>query len=428
MKSTSVKLWTTLTESSGQYLALSHRWGNSENFKLTKDKIKSFQEGIPFSSLPKTFQDAMIVTRRLGYRYIWIDALCIVQDDPDDWLRESVRMTSVYHNAACCIAAHTSRHSESGFLDDTLEPVPTFQVRSKDDKSRYISNMTLASNFYDQVTRSFLSQRGWVFQERVLARRILHFVKHHIFFEDGSGVKADDLGGTGIPVSHSWAEHKFDINDSFRDSTYWYSLVERYSGCSLTFEKDRLPAIASLAKEFQKNSETGRYLFGLWERSLHLGLLWVDAAGTTLGMNAVGAHDLPPSWSWVRCKGKVIYPRMLSDSFTKASFSLVGNNTPMEQSDAAFHGASDQPRALSLKGLMLDLHKVSATRNQESIGSPFFDPPIRHLYRLASGEGTFGSWVALDGKQQGARYFHKLSCLLICSHQTTDNDFVYRHH
>jgi hypothetical protein len=100
----------------------------------------------------------------------------------------------------------------------------------------------------------------------------------------------------------------------------------------------------------------------------------------------------------------------------------------MEQSDAAFHGASDQPRALSLKGLVLDLHKVSATKNQESIGSPFFDPPIRHLYRLASGEGTFGSWVALDGKQQGARYFHKLSCLLICSHQTTDNDFVYRHH
>jgi hypothetical protein len=256
----------------------------------------------------------------------------------------------------------------------------------------------------------------------------LHFVKHHIFFEDESGVKADDPGGSGIPVAHSWTEHKFNINDSFRGSAYWYSLVERYSACSLTFDKDRLPAIASLAKEFYKNSKTGPYLFGLWESSLHLGLLWIDAFGTSSGMGSEGARDLPPSWSWARCKGKVIYPQMLSDSFTKAGFKIVENNIPKEQSDAAFHGISDQPRALSLKGLMLDLRKASATKNHQPIGSPFFDPPVRHLYRLVSCEGMFGSWVALDGAQQGAYYFRKLSCLLVCSHHTTDNDFVYRYH
>ncbi|KAH7186237.1 heterokaryon incompatibility protein-domain-containing protein [Fusarium flagelliforme] len=428
METASIKLWTTSAESSGQYIALSHRWGNDERCKLTKDKITTFHEGISFSSLPKTYQDAMIIARRLGYRYIWIDALCIVQDDPDDWLRESIRMAAVYHHAACTIAAHTSRHSDSGFLDDALNPVPTFQVRSKDDRSRYISNLTLASDFYDQVTRSFLSQRGWVFQERVLSRRILHFVKHHIFFENESGVTADDLGGTGVPVAHAWTEHKLNINDSFRGSAYWYSLVERYSACSLTFDKDRLPAIASLAKEFCKNSKTGPYLFGLWESSLHLGLLWIDASGTCLGIAPGGAQDLPPSWSWARCKGKVIYPQMLSDSFAKAGFKFVEDKASEEQSDAAFHGISARQRTLSLKGLVLDLHKASATKNNQPIGSPFFDPPVRHLYRLVSSEGTFGSWVALDGPQQAAHYFRKLSCLLVCSHHTTDNDFVYRHH
>ncbi|KAF4454953.1 HET-domain-containing protein [Fusarium austroafricanum] len=428
MESTLIKLWTTPAESNGQYVALSHRWGNEESCKLTKDNIQTFHNGISFSSLPKTYQDAVVVARKLGYRYIWIDALCIVQDDPDDWLRESIRMASVYNNSACTFAIHTSRHSGSGFLDDVLDPVPTFQVRSKDSKSRYISNLTLASSFHDQVTRSFLSQRGWVFQERILSRRILHFVKHHIFFEDESGVKADDIGGSGVPIAHSWTENKLNTSDSFRGSAYWYNLVQRYSVCSLTFDKDRLPAIASLAKEFYKNSDTGSYLFGLWETSLHLGLLWVDALGTAQGMDSENTQKLPPSWSWARCKGQVIYPQMLSDSFSKASFKPAEDSIPEEQSDAAFHGISDQPRALLLKGPVLDLPKVLATRNLEPIGSPFFDPPVRNLYKLTSCDRTFGSWVALDGVQQGAHYFNKLSCLLVCSHHTTDNDFVYRHH
>lgn len=414
-----VKLWTTPADCRGQYVALTHRWGSDKSWKLTKDSLHAFQNGLAFSDLPKTYQDAMVVAQRLGYRYIWIDALCIVQDDPDDWLRESTRMASVYRNASCTLAAHTARCNNTGFLDATLERVPTLQIRSKDSKGRYISNLTLGSNFNDQVAKSFLSRRGWVFQERILSRRVLHFVRHHIFFEDESGLKADDLGGTRTPLFQTW-NHKLNIEASFSGFHYWYKLVEQYSSCSLTLHKDRLPAIASLAKDFSQRNKAGRYLFGLWENSLHLGLLWIDVTG-------IPSDLASPSWSWARWIDKVLYPQTLSDSFMKAGFSLTGNLRSEDQPDADFHGITDESRALSLDGLLLELHKVSVTINLEPIGNPFFDPPVQGLCRLNSSTGAFGSWVALDGKRHGA-FFQKLSCLLVCTNTISENDFLYRHH
>jgi hypothetical protein len=88
------------------------------------------------------------------------------------------------------------------------------------DDDRIVIN-TLASNFGEQVNKSFLSQRGWVFQERILSRRILHFVQYHVFFEDASGVKADDIGGSGRPLMYSsWEDNKLNIQDAF-DTGYW---------------------------------------------------------------------------------------------------------------------------------------------------------------------------------------------------------------
>ena len=284
LSTATVKLVTTPPDARGRYLALSHRWGDDEDFKLTASLLSAFQrDGVPFSTIPKTFQDALAVTRLLRHRYLWIDALCIVQDDVDDWTRESARMAAVYCNASCTISAHTARNSRTGFLDTSFQPPPTLVLRSPRylfNPHRSITHLTLLGSFADQVAGSFLSRRGWVFQERVLSQQLLHFVRHHTFFEDACGAIADDI--IGAPPQRR-VDSKWSVMDSFHGSVYWYRLVERYSRCSLTYENDRLPAIAGLAQTFSEMNDPGTYRFGLWGRSVHLGLLWLNSSGRPAG-------------------------------------------------------------------------------------------------------------------------------------------------
>jgi hypothetical protein len=82
----SVKLCET-HEETGKYVCLSHCWGNAQLVKTLTNNIEGMKRGIALASLPKTFQDAVLMTRRLGIRYLWIDSLCIIQDDGDDWDR-----------------------------------------------------------------------------------------------------------------------------------------------------------------------------------------------------------------------------------------------------------------------------------------------------------------------------------------------------
>lgn len=110
-------------------------------------------------------------------------------------------MADIYLNSTCTIAAHTARNGKDGFLDATFTSArPTLRVLN----SWHLPSLSLASNFKDQVNNSFLSRRGWIFQERVFSRRILYFVQNHLFFEDGKGVKASDVnGGRGQPLLYS---------------------------------------------------------------------------------------------------------------------------------------------------------------------------------------------------------------------------------
>lgn len=111
-----------------------------------------------------------------------------------------------------------------------------------------------------------------MFQERVLSRRLLHFVDHHVFFDDATGPIADDII-SGSTLLHHPEDSKWSVTDSFQASVYWYRLAEKYSRCSLTYGKDRLPAIAGLAQSFSQMNDLGGYIFGLWEQSIHMCLL-----------------------------------------------------------------------------------------------------------------------------------------------------------
>jgi hypothetical protein len=95
----------------GQWLTLSHCWGKEVPTRTTMTNIGKISHTLEISSLPPTFQDAILITRKLGYRYLLIDSLCIVQDSSHDWQRESVKMSEVYSNAVLCIAASAATDS-----------------------------------------------------------------------------------------------------------------------------------------------------------------------------------------------------------------------------------------------------------------------------------------------------------------------------
>jgi hypothetical protein len=158
----------------GRYLTLSHRWGHGcEKFSTTQDNVDQRKVGLDISELPKGIQDAIQVARNLEVQFIWIDSLCIVQDDDSDWARESVCMEDIYASSYCTIAV-TSLDDLRGFLvrnnlyfnyrDDNSDAGDNkFKIGSDEadaEGSVYIYASTVKPNFVKEVDEAELNQRG----------------------------------------------------------------------------------------------------------------------------------------------------------------------------------------------------------------------------------------------------------------------------
>lgn len=177
----------------GPYVALSHCWGTTRHIVTEKNNIENHKKGISFQHLPKTFQDAVILTKNIGLRYLWIDSLCIIQDDMKDWQNEAAKMADVYQNAYCTIAATGSKGDQEGI----------FIQRSKQDVCplRYSAANTYiaATSIEDDVAamlelhKSPLSTRAWTLQERLLSRRVIHFTQSRVIWECRSRFETEDL-------------------------------------------------------------------------------------------------------------------------------------------------------------------------------------------------------------------------------------------
>jgi hypothetical protein len=173
------------------YTALSHRWGASQHFTTRTNTKFILEDGMSSDQLPQTFRDAIVLTRRLGYEYIWIDALCIIQDDPTDWLRESEKMGDIYTDAVCTIAVHCAADDSEGFLAKTLSKRHAIDLCMDDIDEREIS-ICRAPNPNTDVTNSALSRRGWVLQERFMSTRTLHCTHGQVYLEDQYGITCED--------------------------------------------------------------------------------------------------------------------------------------------------------------------------------------------------------------------------------------------
>ena len=301
------------------YIALSHCWGGlsekqKRKFCTTKENLgERFEDGFDFGSLPSTFRDAITVTRKLGKRYLWIDALCIVQfdDDQEDWRREVNKMEAVFRNAYCTIAATSAKDATSGFL----RPVPAKQpeqqfirLNSESHGRLYVSSTT--DDFYGDVERADLNQRAWVLQERALARRTIHFAANQAYFECGDGVRCETLTrmhSSRMPfLGDPYFPRYQGLQRSSDEVKLFQSLFERYSRLGITDAADRPLAIFGLEQRLAAAFAT-TCSHGVFERYLHRSLLWRRSDSARMSRIRYPDGEGAPSWSWMAYVGKMEY-------------------------------------------------------------------------------------------------------------------------
>ncbi|KAE9378648.1 HET-domain-containing protein [Stipitochalara longipes BDJ] len=276
--------WIPASDTNLRYLALSYCWGETGNLITTPENIEARSTSIPWNEIPQTIKDAILVTRKLGFRYLWVDSLCIVQGPNGDWATESPKMAEIYGGAFLTISAAVSPHVHHGFGKSALKNLDN-------PHSRILS--TAANPLY---------RRGWVLQEQILSRRLLAFGDLGLFwvcleknpkgnshFPEFPGVSRDEIPGARE-------------EDNIRT---WLELVAEYSKRSLTVQSDKLPALSGLAKLYHESTKFD-YLAGLWRQSLLGDLLWIATSYSK------GTHKEPPSlytapsWSWASLNKRIM--------------------------------------------------------------------------------------------------------------------------
>jgi hypothetical protein len=324
-----------LVQTSGnhlEYAALSYCWGSMEELqplRTTKSNLESFTEGIPENNLPKTIQDATEVTRQLGLRHLWVDSLCIVQDDEGDWRDQSNIMGSIFGNAVCTIAATAASHCEQGLWylgkvpadPRSAHRVDTVKIPcvldGKTSGDIFISPSLPSINFKNDIESSRWSQRAWVIQERILSRRIIHFASNQLYWEcheaifqecSSISLRHGQLLLTKPAMFQRMQRETTVVNRmtstnrtlqtmvsnvaAFKDmvrytvggaqelnesepilNRFWARIVLQYNCANITFNSDKLVAIQGLARSVARvNGQT--YFAGLWLEDISRGLFW----------------------------------------------------------------------------------------------------------------------------------------------------------
>jgi hypothetical protein len=253
-----------------RYVCLSHCWGEQQPLRTTTATIQKHKHEIAWDAIPRTFQDAIQIMKRLHINYIWIDSLCIVQDDADDWAAQAAQMANIYSNAFLTIAATCAPDSTHGLFSKTPDIYlsETFHIPRLDGSSypvrvRHLSKFHMREHYNEHSALAGppatwpLLKRAWVFQERLLSPRLLHFSFGELIWERRH-VSACECSAI---ASQQKVDHNFNIRkkDVFHfhlkrriwgaemDCTMWHDIVAAYTGLQLSLPKDVFPALSGIA-------------------------------------------------------------------------------------------------------------------------------------------------------------------------------------
>lgn len=290
------------------YICLSHCWGSELPLQTTKRNLVDHLQSLNWDEIPIVYQEVIQVAAHLGIYHVWIDSLCIVQDDNDDWVQESQRMCNVYENAFLTICATSSPDCRTGMWDICNDP----RMRCE--------GVTGAGNPYKYFVREIfvehpnarsqhaaerwpLLKRAWAYQERLLSRRLLHFGRGELTWVcqeesicecDAEFFKRPDLMDS---LNFTTA---IESSDRTQLACLWRKVVEHYSLLSLTKETDILPALSGVAQKLLQRQPNMRFVAGLWESTFFEDLLWYTACYSRDNWTQEQSPSLRciPSWSW----------------------------------------------------------------------------------------------------------------------------------
>jgi hypothetical protein len=386
---------------SSTYITLSHRWPPKLNVQLKSSTMAEFQHGVEISRLPQVFQDSVKIAQRLGISYLWIDALCIQQDeDLSDWIIESQNMNKVYSKAFLNISATLSSDgggSESLLRERDKDPTLPTKIKLDVDGTQQDYIIVDSNSWVDEIDNAPLNNRGWVFQERFSARRVIDFGRKQLGWECREA-EALEMFPNGLPRAHTVsAISKPRIFKEFMDlsqssnktldkglASEWHVMVQNYSKCGLTQPKDKLIAFEGVTKGFMA-SRGGRCVAGVWEENIAYDLTWYRSSVDQESFPISSTSFRAPSWSWASVDGEVNFPDFLGE----LRHYFIDGGEILESGTNGNRGISKHP-SIRVQGSCLLLKIAWSKGEMSSFKTGGFCFPLMD---------PFGATINLDGPE-----------------------------
>ncbi|KAK4225661.1 heterokaryon incompatibility protein-domain-containing protein [Podospora fimiseda] len=327
------------------YVTLSYCWGEKQELLTTKENLSDHLEEIPKHRLPETIANAVDLCRALGVRYLWVDSLCILQDDDEEKLVEIGNMSSICQSSTFTIIATSAEKVSDGFLGGNQIDIrlPLYIDQST------LGTIQLAVERWWDTGASYNQpgfRRAWMFQEYLLPPRALVFNSSQVLLKcqgisDGAltpildtnikfyvGIELLPRSVFGVSSSQGEEEKEDDQEKQF---TTWKSIMFNYSRRNLSCFNDRLPALAGVATVLGK-VWGDNYLAGLWEKTITQQLGWYRPLHRSELLINLSAADKSsgPSWSWATLPYPVhMYTAVKpAAKLIHAEVELVSSNSP----------------------------------------------------------------------------------------------------
>lgn len=295
-----------------QYVALSYAWGSSalteedwgllEKGMTTRANVESRVRSFPSSDLPATLRDALVLLRRLGVSYAWIDSICIIQDavGAEDFAREAPLMHRYYGNALFTLAICSNAKATIPLLVDRVA-YSNF-IHPCHLRGRWLTPPLDFESPAKASRRSPLAKRAWTLQEEHLSPRIVYWTTSRVYWSCAEKQLSETMTMTTAPT-----EADIDQPDKFRgfliacrqgrlDSMHkeWLSMLMSYSLRDMTNVTDRFAALSGLASRYRSSRPVPEnFLAGLWQSTLAHDLSW-----KVLHSSTSPASSSMPSWTW----------------------------------------------------------------------------------------------------------------------------------
>ncbi|KAB5566349.1 heterokaryon incompatibility protein-domain-containing protein [Coniochaeta sp. 2T2.1] len=321
-------------ETDARYAALSYCWGKAQTCLTTSTTLPSHIAGIPLASLHKTIRDAVLTTRELGIPYLWVDALCIIQDSDSDKSVEIAKMGDIYTNATVTISAAGARDCDEGFL--TMRPDIKERYDQKSEELPYLGPDGSVGRIYlvpighdalNDAHKETIYERAWTHQERMLSPRMLTYGHRKLSWQcltlSHCDFDLEDMhyGSATLDIRrflHGAYLSSPGLAVQYPDKPtlhrWWRETVNGYSQGRLTSLPDKLVALSATARRFA-SALGSQYVHGLWQDDLARGLMWYSYRSPRIRLPD---HFRRPglesyTWSWASVNGPVGYPQVHLD-------------------------------------------------------------------------------------------------------------------